>query len=239
MSARYVHRASFAMQPDAAAMDRLAQFQTYGYPATPAHLAAEQSGALALCVMQRLGRVSPCAFKATNIARNCGLLLHRVGCLVGYRWVLKSGLASALLGKPSMSTEQQQAVAEVLHDRMSESMSLDRQQATTLCWRRPKTEPLVAQIWIGADIALARCAVKLRCLWFRCPSVELVQGRISVRQKIFMDRVMLKPTSEGIGCSTNAQRLKSECHIFAPYPTRRPSGASPPSSPTTARRLCA
>jgi phosphoribosylformylglycinamidine synthase len=41
-------------------------------------------------------------------------------------------LASALLGKPSLSTEQQQAVAAVLHDRMTESISLDRQQATAL-----------------------------------------------------------------------------------------------------------
>ena len=132
VSARYVHLASFDAQPDASTVDRLGQLLTYGDPATAAHLAAEQSGALALCVMPRLGTVSPWASKATDIARNCGLQLHRVERLVEYRVALKSGLASALLGKPSLSTEQQQAVAAVLHDRMTESISLDRQQATAL-----------------------------------------------------------------------------------------------------------
>jgi phosphoribosylformylglycinamidine synthase len=132
VSARYVHLASFDAQPDASTVDRLGQLLTYGDPATAAHLAAEQSGALALCVMPRLGTVSPWASKATDIARNCGLQLHRVERLVEYRVALKSGLASALLGKPSLSTEQQQAVADLLHDRMTESISLDRQQATAL-----------------------------------------------------------------------------------------------------------
>ncbi|MBU4509028.1 MAG: hypothetical protein KJ740_21800, partial [Gammaproteobacteria bacterium] len=78
LSARFVHLASFDAEPDAATLDRVGQLMAYGEPATEAHLALEKSGAPALLVMPRLGTVSPWASKATDIAHNCGLALHRV-----------------------------------------------------------------------------------------------------------------------------------------------------------------
>ncbi len=128
LSARFVHLASFDAEPDAALEQRLAELLTYGEPATEAHQALAAQDAPALLVMPRLGTVSPWASKATDIARNCGLVLHRVERLVEFRIGLKSGL----LGKPSLKPEQLQAVAAVLHDRMTETVVLQRDQARAL-----------------------------------------------------------------------------------------------------------
>ena len=104
LSARFVHLASFDAAPDAATLDRVGQLMAYGEPATEAHLALEKAGAPALLVMPRLGTVSPWASKATDIAHNCGLTLHRVERLVEFRIGLKSGL----LGKALFSSTERQ-----------------------------------------------------------------------------------------------------------------------------------
>jgi phosphoribosylformylglycinamidine synthase len=128
LSARFVHLASFDAAPDAATVQRLGQLLTYGEPATEAFLAAEKAGAPALYVLPRLGTVSPWASKATDIAHNCGLALHRVERLVEFRIGLKSGL----LGKSSLSEDQLRAVADLLHDRMTEAVTTERSQAEAL-----------------------------------------------------------------------------------------------------------
>ncbi|MDP3521342.1 MAG: phosphoribosylformylglycinamidine synthase, partial [Hydrogenophaga sp.] len=128
LSARFVHLASFDAAPDAATVDRLGQLLTYGEPATEAHLALEKAAGPALLVMPRLGTVSPWASKATDIAHNCGLALHRVERLVEFRLGLKSGL----LGKASLNEAQLRAVADLLHDRMTEAVSTERSQAEAL-----------------------------------------------------------------------------------------------------------
>jgi phosphoribosylformylglycinamidine synthase len=128
LSARFVHLASFDAAPDAATVERLGQLMTYGEPASEAFAAAEKAGAPALYVLPRLGTVSPWASKATDIAHNCGLALHRVERLVEFRIGLKSGL----LGKASLSEEQLRAVADLLHDRMTEAVTTERSQAEAL-----------------------------------------------------------------------------------------------------------
>ncbi|MGQ3082765.1 MAG: phosphoribosylformylglycinamidine synthase [Hydrogenophaga sp.] len=128
LSARFVHLAGFDGEPDAATLQRVGELLTYGEPCTPAHQQLEAAGAPALLVMPRLGTVSPWASKATDIAHNCGLALHRVERLVEFRLGLKSGL----LGKASLSPDQLRAVADLLHDRMTENVSLDRTQAQAL-----------------------------------------------------------------------------------------------------------
>ena len=128
LSARFVHLAAFDGEPDAALVAGVGELLTYGEPATEAHGKLEATGAPALLVMPRLGTVSPWASKATDIAHNCGLNLHRVERLVEYRVGLKSGL----LSKAALSAEQLQSVAELLHDRMTENVSLDRSKAQAL-----------------------------------------------------------------------------------------------------------
>lgn len=128
LSARFVHLASFDAEPDSRTVERLGQLLTYGEPASRSFLAAEQAGAPALYVMPRPGTVSPWASKATDIAHNCGLALHRVERLLEFRIGLKSGL----LGKASLSDDQLRAVADLLHDRMTEAVTPERSQAETL-----------------------------------------------------------------------------------------------------------
>ncbi len=128
LSARFVHLASFDAEPDAKTLERLVQLLTYGDPALPEHAAAVKAGAAALWVMPRLGTVSPWASKATDIAHNCGLVLHRVERLVEYRVTLKTGL----LSRPTLKPDQLRAAADLLHDRMTEAVSLERAQAEAL-----------------------------------------------------------------------------------------------------------
>jgi phosphoribosylformylglycinamidine synthase len=128
LTAHFVHLASFDGEPDARTLERLGQLLTYGEPASTVHAAAVKAGAAALWVMPRLGTVSPWASKATDIAHNCGLALHRVERLVEYRITLKTGL----LSKPTLKPGQLRAVADLLHDRMTEAVSTERAQAEAL-----------------------------------------------------------------------------------------------------------
>jgi phosphoribosylformylglycinamidine synthase len=59
--------------------DKLAALLRYGDPAAPA------GGDTLVAVMPRLGTVSPWASKATDIAHNCGLAVHRIERVTEYR----------------------------------------------------------------------------------------------------------------------------------------------------------
>ncbi|MDH4483125.1 MAG: phosphoribosylformylglycinamidine synthase, partial [Rhodoferax sp.] len=122
ISGRFVHWVATDGAPVAALTARLNALLSYGEPF--------EGGAdgLVLLVSPRLGTISPWASKATDIAHNCGLAVQRVERMVEYRLTLKSGL----LSKPSLSPEQLQACAALLHDRMTESVFTDRAQAQAL-----------------------------------------------------------------------------------------------------------
>ena len=152
LSARFVHLAAFDGEPTAATVARVGELLTYGEPATEVHTKLEAAGAPALLVMPRLGTVSPWASKATDIAHNCGLALHRVERLVEFRLQLKSGL----LGKASLSTDQLRAVADLLHDRMTENVSLDRKQAQALFTELHPTPMEQVDVLGGGRSALER-----------------------------------------------------------------------------------
>ncbi len=84
-------------------------------------------------VAPRLGTVSPWASKATDIAHNCGLNIHRVERVTEYRITLKAGLLDGLTGKErSLSQDELIACAALLHDRMTESVLLAREDAQHL-----------------------------------------------------------------------------------------------------------
>ena len=68
-----------------------------------------------IVVAPRLGTVSPWASKATDIAHNCGLSVHRVERVTEYRLTLKTGL---LGGTKAPSADELRAAAALLHDRM-------------------------------------------------------------------------------------------------------------------------
>ena len=123
VAARFVHLVALDAAPSAAQQERLGALLTYGEP-----YAGPQDGLL-LVVTPRLGTVSPWASKATDIARNCGLAVHRVERITEYRLALKGGL---LGGQPEVSAEQLAQIAALLHDRMTESVVASRAEAEQL-----------------------------------------------------------------------------------------------------------
>ena len=133
VAARHVHWVAFDTPPAAAALDKLAALLTYGDAYT-----GPSAGELVV-VMPRLGTVSPWASKASDIARNCGLQLHRVERVTEFRLTLKSGLLGA--AKP-LSADERMAVAALLHDRMTETVAFARAAAAHLFDARP-APPLV------------------------------------------------------------------------------------------------
>ncbi len=125
ISARFVHLVGTDTAPDAALIEKLSALLTYGDPYQGA------TDGTAIIVSPRLGTVSPWASKATDIAHNCGLAVHRVERLVEYRISLHSGL-STLFSKPTLTPAQLEQIAAHLHDRMTESVMLNRTDAHAL-----------------------------------------------------------------------------------------------------------
>ncbi len=123
VSARHVHLAVSQQPQDAALRERLEALLTYGEPAEAA------PGGELVVVMPRLGTVSPWASKATDIAHNCGLPVRRLERIVEYRIALRPGL----LGRAAaLSPAERDAIAGLLHDRMTESVGTTRADAHRL-----------------------------------------------------------------------------------------------------------
>jgi phosphoribosylformylglycinamidine synthase len=122
IAARYVHLVASDHAPDRQEQQRLAALLTYGEP-----YAGPAEGPLVL-VTPRFGTVSPWASKATDIAHNCGLAIKRVERVTEYRLQMHSGW----LGKAALEPAQLAAIAGLLHDRMTESVVVQRAQAAQL-----------------------------------------------------------------------------------------------------------
>ena len=122
IAGRHIHLVASDAPPDAATAGKLAALLRYGDP----YQGAEDG--VVMVVSPRLGTVSPWASKATDIAHNCGFAIRRVERLVEYRISLKS----SLLHQPALSDAQWQAVANLLHDRMTESALRQRSDAEAL-----------------------------------------------------------------------------------------------------------
>ena len=122
VAARFVHLVATDAAPEPALGDRLTALLGYGD-----RYEGPADGVLVV-VTPRLGTVSPWASKATDIAHNCGLAVRRIERITEYVVTLKSGL----MGKPVLSLAQLQAVAELMHDRMTESVMFERVQAHRL-----------------------------------------------------------------------------------------------------------
>ncbi len=150
VSGRYVHWVASTGAPDAALSAQLSALLQYGEP-----YVGGLDGTL-LLVSPRLGTLSPWASKATDIAHNCGLAVKRVERMVEYRLTLKSGL----LSKASLSAEQLQACAALLHDRMTESVFTDRVQAEALFGALPAAPLDTCDVLGGGRAALLEANVR-------------------------------------------------------------------------------
>ena len=150
VSGRFVHWVATDGAPDAALNAQLAALLQYGEP-----YAGGLEGTL-LLVSPRLGTLSPWASKATDIAHNCGLAVKRVERMVEYRLTLKNGL----LSKTSLSAEQLQACAALLHDRMTESVFTERAQAQALFGTLPAAPLDTCDVLGGGRTALLEANVR-------------------------------------------------------------------------------
>ena len=143
LTARYIHLVASPSPLSDEVSRQLGALLTYGEPA----LSAEGPS---LVVTPRFGTVSPWASKATDIAHNCGLDLRRVERVTQYHVVLKKGLLST----PSLSDSQWQAIAHLLHDRMTESVVKDLQAAQALFHEQPAASMETVDVLTGGRAAL-------------------------------------------------------------------------------------
>ena len=122
ISARFVHLVASEAQPDAALSAKLASLLTYGDPYTGATDGPSSWSARVLAPC-RPGRPRPPTLPTTAALR-----VKRIERLIEYHLTLKNGL----LSKSTLTPEQLQQIAALLHDRMTESVMLDRAQALDL-----------------------------------------------------------------------------------------------------------
>ena len=123
VAARHVHWAAFDAAPTPSDTDKLAALLQYG-DAFSGPARGER-----VVVLPRLGTVSPWASKASDIARNVGLALHRLERVTEFVIALKNPLLGS--AKP-LDAQERAVVAALLHDRMTESVAFEREAATHL-----------------------------------------------------------------------------------------------------------
>ena len=121
LQATYVYLLATDTPLQAAESARLTQLLDAG-PVGAAEV--DTAHTLSIVVSPRQGTVSPWASKAGDIARNCGLALHRLERLTEYRLQLKSS--------DPLSHTERHAIHALLHDRMTESVWPDRESARVL-----------------------------------------------------------------------------------------------------------
>ena len=160
VEARFVHFIDAARPLSADDASRLGALLTYGDAAVdePGEGVCE-----AFFVIPRLGTISPWASKATDIAHNCGMQhIRRVERGIAFRLHLKAGILGSSLGAAKKLSELQvQDVAALLHDRMTESVLRDADQAAGL-FRTLDARPLESIDVLGAGkAALAHANTEL------------------------------------------------------------------------------
>ena len=111
--------------------ERLGAMLTYGEPAAQT---LYEGVTEEFFVIPRLGTISPWASKATDIAHNCGMAhVHRIERGVAYTVVLKGGILGTGFKAPKKLGEQEvAAVAALLHDRMTETVLRNADEAARL-----------------------------------------------------------------------------------------------------------
>ena len=125
--ARFVHWVASAPDQATQQNSQLAALLTYGEPFDTSDHSAGPADTV-FWISPRFGTVSPWASKATDIARNCGLALKRVERVTEYHLQLDQ----PLLGSARLSQAQLLAVADLVHDRMTESVMFQRDDAVHL-----------------------------------------------------------------------------------------------------------
>ncbi|CAB3799764.1 phosphoribosylformylglycinamidine synthase [Pararobbsia alpina] len=125
---RYVHFVNSDAPLATQDAERIEALLTYGDP-----FESRGKGGESFLVVPRLGTISPWASKASDIAHNSGLTqVRRIERGVEYTVTLKAGLGK-LIGKTrTLSDEARAAIADALHDRMTETVVASHADAAHL-----------------------------------------------------------------------------------------------------------
>ncbi len=137
IEAQFLHFIWSESQLNAKDREVLESLLTYGQPFVSVmkvggSIFSKASDKQSAISIPRFGTVSPWASKATDIARQCGLQILRIERGIQYAWQ----------GKKTLSTEQEQLVLAALHDRMTEVIICDVNEASALYQSLPD-KPLV------------------------------------------------------------------------------------------------
>jgi phosphoribosylformylglycinamidine synthase len=147
LTARFVHFAELERPLSADEREVLDRLLTYG----PTIRQDEAKGALVL-VLPRFGTISPWSSKATDIAHNCGLeAVVRIERGVAYRIVTESGSAKSAIER----------IAGSLHDRMTESVVYDLDDAERLFEHHSPGPLSIVDVTGGGRDALTRANADL------------------------------------------------------------------------------
>ena len=148
VQARFYHFIDASSPLSAEDTERLSAMLTYGEPVPETQYDGVTEEYF---VIPRLGTISPWASKATDIAHNCGMAhIHRIERGVAYTVVLKSGILGTGFGAPKkLGAEEVQAVAALLHDRMTETVLRSADEAQAL-FTELEGRPLEAVDILGA-----------------------------------------------------------------------------------------
>ncbi|MFM7484726.1 MAG: phosphoribosylformylglycinamidine synthase, partial [Burkholderiaceae bacterium] len=124
VSGRFLHFVDSAIALAEQDTQQLSAMLNYGEP-FEGQIEGEQ-----FIVLPRFGTISPWASKATDIAHNCGMAqIHRIERGIAYGVQLKSGLLSKA---KALDSDKANAVAALLHDRMTETVVRKPDQAQAL-----------------------------------------------------------------------------------------------------------
>jgi phosphoribosylformylglycinamidine synthase len=150
---RFLHFIDASVTPDQDDLGRLDALLTYGDPFSDAATGDE------FVVIPRFGTISPWASKATDIAHNCGMAhIKRIERGVSYHVQMKSGLLGGAKKLPEAAV---QAVAALLHDRMTETVLRNANDAAGL-FRELEAKPLeFVDVLAGGKGALERANADL------------------------------------------------------------------------------
>jgi phosphoribosylformylglycinamidine synthase len=147
LSAQFVHFVDVETALTEAQSEVLEKLLTYG----PTRRQRLTDGTLVL-VVPRFGTISPWASKATDIAHNCGLDSVRL---------MERGVAYRVAAEPTLDAGELAGVADVLHDRMTESVVYDMGQARRLFEHQEPAALSIIDVMGGGQAALAEANVTL------------------------------------------------------------------------------
>jgi phosphoribosylformylglycinamidine synthase len=119
----FVHFADLATPLSTEREDILKKLLEYGPTISEEGHVAQGSSSVLRLVVPRPGTISPWSSKATDIVHNCGLQeVNRI----------ERGLAYQLALPAQLDAQQEQAVLALLHDRMTESVFVELEQAAAM-----------------------------------------------------------------------------------------------------------